>query len=98
MEGAVIGLERDGELVIKAVVTVDHHSPVAVVAVPGVPQEVLLTPGALLLPAIVSRALRVPVEVCDGVVFTEAAHPSQGMTTVCVSITVALLAGVCEGG
>ena len=80
----------DGSIIIQAIVTVNHHGPVAMVTLSRISNEVLVTLGTLVLPTLLGLAVG-DGGLCDGVVPTRAAHPRQRMTRVAVSVTVALL-------
>ena len=94
VEGAEVRPEGEGGVVAQTVVAVDHHGPVAVVAPPGVPEEVLLAPGALLPPTLVRRALG--VEVGLGVVPALAVLATLWTAGLGVTVTEALLTGLGE--
>ena len=98
VEGTEVRLEGERELVVQAVITVDHHGAVAVVAVSGVSQEILLAPSTLVLPALLSGAAGVGVEVGEGVVVAGAAKPGERVAglRVSVSVTVTRSAGVAQ--
>ena len=70
-------------LVVEAIVTVDHHGPVAVVTTSRVADEVLLALGALLIHVAEAAGLRL------GVVVTLAVSSCYWITSVSVAITVA---------
>ena len=98
VESTEVRLEGERVLVVQAVITVDHHGAVAVVAVSGVSQEILLAPSTLVLPALLSGAAGVGVEVGQGVVVAGAAKPGERVASlrVSVSVTVTRSAGVAE--
>ena len=100
MKGAEVWLKGERVLVIQTVITVDHHGSIAVVAVPRVSQEILLTPSTLVLPALLRGAAGVGVEVGHGVVVAGAAQPCERMTGlgVPVSVTVTRSTGVAQTG
>ena len=93
VEGAEVRLEGERVLVVQTVITVDHHGSVAVVAVSGVSQEILLAPSTLVLPALLSRAPGVGVEVGHGVVGAGAAQPGEGVAGLRVSVSVTVTRG-----
>ena len=100
VEGAEVWLEGEREVVVQTVITVYHHGPVAVVAVSGISQEILLTPSTLVLPALLGGAAFVGVGVGECVVVAGAAQPRERVTglRVSVSVTVTRSTGLAQTG
>ena len=82
VESTVVGLGHR-VLVVKAIVAIDHHGPVAVVTTSGVADEILLAFRAFLIHVVVAAGLS------HGVVVTLAVSTCYGITGIPVAVTVA---------
>ena len=82
VESTVVGLGHR-VLVVKAIVAIDHHGPVAVVTTSRVADEILLAFGAFFIHAVVAAGLS------HGVVVTLAVSTCYGITSIPVAVTVA---------